>query len=168
MNSHHFKDRYARALALGALCGLRSMSGPVLASQWPPPRSRRNPLQRQLAKPAVARVIGALAAGELIADKLPFVPPRTQLPSLLARAASGAVTALTAGAPRRRRRWAFARGGARYDFAPALAGAAAAVASAGTAYYLRRAVTQRWQVSSVVGGLLEDAVLLVASSRLRS
>jgi uncharacterized membrane protein len=167
MNSRHFKDSYARALALGALCGLRSMSGPVLASRQPR-NFVRSPLQRQLSKPAVARVLGVLAAAELIADKLPFVPPRIQLPSLLVRAASGAVTVLAAGAPQRARGWAFGRSRSRTELAPALAGAAAAVASAGAAYYLRRAITRRWQVSPVVSGLLEDAVLLAASSRLRS
>jgi uncharacterized membrane protein len=168
MNADHFNGRYARALALGALCGLRSMSGPVLASQRPLPRLGRSRLQRQLARPAVARALGTLAAAELIADKLPFVPPRIQLPSLLVRAASGAVTVLTAGAPQRSRRWIFARARGRSQLAPALAGAAAAVASAAAAYYLRRALTRRWRLPTLLGGLLEDAVLLVAAARLRS
>jgi len=167
MNAREVRDRYARALALGALCGVRSMSGPVLASQ--PRRVGRSPLQRQLAKPAVARALATLAVMELVADKLPFVPARTQLPSLLARAASGALTVATAGAPRPRR-WGFGRRRARLseELAPALAGAVAAVASAGAAYYLRRTMKQRWGVSSLVGGLLEDAMLLMAASRLRA
>jgi uncharacterized membrane protein len=167
MNAREIKDRYGRALALGALCGMRSMSGPVLASQ--PKRVGRSPLQRQLAKPAVARTLATLAAVELIADKLPFVPARTQLPSLLARAASGALTVVTAGAPRPRH-WGFGRrrAGLSGELAPALAGAVAAVASASAAYYLRRTIKQRWGVSSLVGGLLEDALLLMAASRLRA
>jgi uncharacterized membrane protein len=163
MNTQHFKDRYATALAWGALCGLRSMSGPVLADHRPR-RSARGPLQRQLARPAVARTLQVLAVAELIADKLPFVPPRIQVPSLLARATSGAVTALTVP---RRRRW-FRRARLADELVPALVAAMAAVASAGAAYYLRRAVTRRLRLSPMVGGLLEDAVLFAAASRLRS
>jgi uncharacterized membrane protein len=115
----------------------------------------------------VARTLQALAAAELIADKLPFVPPRIQLPSLLARATSGAVTALSA-APRSRR-WSLGRRRDGFgDLGPALVGAAAAVASAGAAYYLRQAVTRRFRLSSWVGGLLEDALLMLAASRLRA
>ena len=165
MNAQDFNNRYARALAWGALCGLRSMSGPVLA-EHPSRRFARGPLQRQLARPGVARALQVLAVAELIADKLPFVPPRIQVPSLLVRATSGAVTALTA-APRARG-WRFRRARRTDQLAPALAAAAAAVVSAGAAYYLRRALTRRWHLSSLVGGLLEDAVLLAAASRLRS
>lgn len=162
MNRPAFQNRYARTLAWGTLCGLRAMAGPVLADQ----RGARGPLQRQLAKPAVARTLQALAVAELIADKLPFVPPRTQLPSLLARATSGAVTALQT-APRPRR-WGFRRAPLRDDIGPALAGAAAAIVSAGTAYYVRRELTRRLRLSSFAGGLLEDAVLLLAAARLRT
>jgi uncharacterized membrane protein len=169
MNAQDLKNRYGRALAWGALCGLRSMSGPALASHGARRGSPRGVLRRQLAKPALARTVGALAVAELIADKLPFIPARIALPSLLFRAASGAVSAVAAEAPRHSRLSLF---GSRHlplreTFAPALAGAAAAVASASIAYSVRRAVTQRFHLSSAVGGVVEDAVLLLAASRLR-
>ncbi|HEU4578754.1 MAG TPA: hypothetical protein VFS67_10905 [Polyangiaceae bacterium] len=161
MNTQELKHRYSTALAWGALCGLRSMSGPVLADHRPR-RFARGPLQRQLARPAVARTLQALAVAELIADKLPFVPARIQLPSLIARATSGAVTALAAPP---RRRWRRAR--LIDELAPALVAALAAVASAGAAYSLRRALTRRLRLPTFVGGLLEDALLFAAAARLR-
>ncbi|HVZ33129.1 MAG TPA: hypothetical protein VG963_11935 [Polyangiaceae bacterium] len=169
MNAHDFKNRYGRALAWGALCGLRSMSGPALASHGARHGSTRGLLQRQLAKPTLARTVRALAVAELIADKLPFIPARIALPSLLFRAASGAISAVTADASGHSRLGLFRRRRSpfRKAFAPALAGAAAAVASASVAYSVRRAVTRRFQLSSLAGGLLEDAVLLLAASRLR-
>jgi uncharacterized membrane protein len=164
MNTRDFKYGYASALAWGALCGLRSMSGPVFANHQPR-RFARTPLQRQLARPAVAHALQALAVAELIADKLPFVPARVQVPSLIVRATSGAVTALAAP---RSRRWRFRRAKFGNQTSRALAGAAAAVASAATAYYVRRAMTRRFHLSSLVAGLVEDAVLLLAASRLRA
>jgi hypothetical protein len=169
MNAQDLKNRYARALAWGALCGLRSMSGPAFASHRARRGSPRGLLRRQLAKPALARTIRALAVAELIADKLPFMPARIALPSLLFRAASGAVSAVTADRPRHSHLVLFGRRrpALRETFAPALAGAAAAVASASVAYSVRRAVTRRFHLSSIVGGVVEDAVLLLAASRLR-
>ncbi|WP_354698712.1 hypothetical protein DSM112329_04402 [Paraconexibacter sp. AEG42_29] len=60
-----------------------------------------------------AKVLPALAAGELVGDKLPFTPPRTDPPPLLARALSGGLLS-------------FRRAGAQ----GALVGAAVAVVAA--------------------------------------
>ena len=64
-----------RAFGLGVTCGLRSMTGPAVV-RW----RARDPLRLALA---------GLAAGELIADKLPATPPRTIPPALVFRAISG-------------------------------------------------------------------------------
>jgi len=67
-----------RSLGIGATCGLRSMTGPAVV-RW-----RRGDRLRL--------AYAALAAGELIADKLPATPPRTIPPALLFRLLSGGVT----------------------------------------------------------------------------
>jgi uncharacterized membrane protein len=67
-----------RSLGIGATCGLRSMTGPAVV-RW-----RRGDRLRL--------AYAALAAGELIADKLPATPPRTIPPALLFRLFSGGVT----------------------------------------------------------------------------
>lgn len=64
-----------RSFAVGVTCGLRSMSGPAIV-RW----RAGDPARLALA---------ALAAGELIADKLPATPARTIPPALAFRAVSG-------------------------------------------------------------------------------
>jgi|SRR5450759_5057952 uncharacterized membrane protein len=73
---NHMESRaISRSFAIGLTCGLRSMTGPAVV-RW----RARDPLRLAFA---------ALAAGELIADKLPATPPRTIPPALIFRAVSG-------------------------------------------------------------------------------
>ncbi len=65
-----------KALKLAVVTGLRAALGPALLA-----RSRHLPEQHHLA---------AAALGELVFDKLPFVPSRDSLPSLVARGLAGA------------------------------------------------------------------------------
>lgn len=65
-----------RALKLAVVTGLRAALGPALLA-----RSQDRPERHNLA---------LLAAGELLFDKLPFVPSRDTLLPLLARGAAGA------------------------------------------------------------------------------
>ena len=68
----------AGAALVGAASGMRSMSGPTMLA-----------LRGRLpGGPAVA----ALGAGELVADKLPMIPGRTDPPALAGRFATGAVS----------------------------------------------------------------------------
>lgn len=81
-------------LVLGFIAGLRSMSAPAAAS-W---ATRRNGIAWAgtplafLDRESTPIVLTALALGEVVADKLPFIPDRTAPPSFLARIVSGAVT----------------------------------------------------------------------------
>src|SRR5690242_6943391 len=83
---------YAAAAAMGMIAGLRSLTAPALVSvaanrcTLPLRRSRL----RFLGGSRAAFALGALAIGELIADKLPSTPNRTIPGSLAARIASGA------------------------------------------------------------------------------
>lgn len=125
----------ARAVLLGAVCGLRTFTAPaVLAARgsW-----GRRP----------ARVLPVVAAGELLADKLPMIPPRSDPPSLLGRVLSGAACGAAVAGPRG-------------------AGVAAAVAGA-TAYpseRLRAVVGARTRIPDPVLGLVEDAVAVGVSA----
>jgi uncharacterized membrane protein len=131
-----------RAAAFGALVGMRSMSPPAL-------------LARRLARGRAARMLAVFAAGELLADKTPGVPARIIPLSLFGRAASGALGgAALAGHLRQPR------------LGPALAGSAAAVASAFAAYHLRRLAGERTSIPDALFGLLEDAVVLAAGTLL--
>lgn len=129
---------YARALGIGAVAGLRSMTAPA---------STLFTHDRRL-----ARVARYAALGELIADKLPFVPARTALPSLAFRVAIGGVC----GDAVARRQHASRTGGAAL-------GVLGAVAGTYLGYTLRSAVTRRRLVPDVVVALVEDALAVAAA-----
>jgi len=81
------KRSFTSALLLGVTAGLRSMTAPAaLALAQQTPGAGRNWL---LETPQAARVLTALAVGELIFDKLPFAPNRTSSAGLTGRLLSG-------------------------------------------------------------------------------
>lgn len=122
-------------LALGAVTGIRSMSG--------------------LAALAAARggteqwLMAAAALGEAVADKTPFIGNRIDALPLAGRAAIGGVLGALVAAE-------------QDDDAlqGALVGAVTAVAAAHLAYYARTHL-----ITGVPGGLLEDALVLAVASR---
>ena len=120
----------AETMALGALSGMRTFSGPAALTF-----RHRAGLQRATA---------LLAAGEMLADKLPFISDRIAPFPLAARATSGAVVG-----------GVIAREEGSSVLAGALLGAAAAVGAAVVAYHLRR----RSPLPNVVNGMLEDALV---------
>ena len=99
-------ERLLRAAGLGAVTGLRSMTGLAatsreLADRWWLGR-RASRLEQWLADDTVAAGLTILAAGELIADKMPGVPDRVTPGPLLGRGAIGAVLGGIAAGPERR------------------------------------------------------------------
>lgn len=124
-------NRLLVAAAMGAVAGSRTMLAPALVA-----RARHAPLAGPLA---------LAAAGELMADKLPFMPARTTTLPLLGRAFSGAAVgaALT---PHRRA-------------AGAVAGALGALAAAYVLTGTRLACEER-RVPNAFAGLCEDAAAL--------
>jgi|GEM_PF-227479 len=147
------------ALGLGVLAGMRSMSAPALASTWlarTPPR-RKDRLSRTLARPWAPRVLGLLAVGELIADKLPKTPARVAAVPLAGRMVAGALAAASV-TPQKRQH--------RRRLAAAALGAVAALASSWAFYALRRGATRRLGVPDVAAALTEDALVAGLASRL--
>ena len=94
-------------------------------------------------------VFVALAVGELILDKLAFIPPRIQAGPLAARfllgGLCGSALALAAGLP-----WIF----------PAVLGGVAAVVAAYAGYWLRRGITSRG-IQDLPIALLEDVTAIL-------
>jgi uncharacterized membrane protein len=141
---------YAGAALLGALAGMRSMSAPAVIGQL----SRKGALAEVagplaiVVHPRFIPVTGALAVGELLADKLPFVPNRTAAGPLLGRALIGGVSGAVICASRR-----------RSAVAGALIGAAAALGAAYAAFEIRRQAGKRLRLPDFVIGLAEDAVV---------
>lgn len=129
-----------KVLGLGALSGVRSLSGPAAVL-----RSHPN---------APGRLVSLLAAGELAADKIPSIPRRTSLLPLAARAASGAFVGYAATRDRRRK------------MAMALLSSTAAVAATYASYHLRRLADERSKTLGTIAALVEDAIALGAGARL--
>lgn len=146
------KDRLWRAAGLGALSGVRSVGAPAVLTRTLEGRGKDVISGRKL--PRLAPVLGVFGVIEALADKLPFIPPRTQIPSVIARAASGAF--MGAAAARKR----------EPKLAPALLGAVAATAGTYLAYYLRRFASQRSKALGYAAAVGEDALVLWSGSRL--
>jgi uncharacterized membrane protein len=137
------------AFLLGCVCGLRSMTAPAviawgahlgwlhLDGSW----------LALLANKISLVVFSLLAVGELIADKLPFIPGRTQAGPLGARivfgAICGAALCLSGGAS--------LPGGA-------ILGAAGGVAGAFAGYNYRRLLSRGSKLPDLFIALLEDLV----------
>ena len=86
-------------LLMGGVCGLRSMTGPAILC-W---TAHLGGLQLNgtrlafLVHPISLGVFTLLALGELVADKLPFIPRRTMIGPLLVRVLSGGFCGLVLG-----------------------------------------------------------------------
>jgi hypothetical protein len=130
-----------RALQVAVVTGLRSALGPAFAA-----RAGGRPERRNLALAAL---------GEMVYDKLPYVPSRDALPSLIVRGAAGA--------------WAAhqvmqAEGEPEDPWAAPL-GAAVAMGVAVAAPKVRRAVGWSTGMPQFVLGLIEDYLALKLGAR---
>ncbi|WP_448699872.1 DUF4126 family protein [Mucilaginibacter sp. AW1-3] len=150
------------SLALGALSGMRSFTGLALTAYM----LNRNPSRtlershlpfKHLQSPAVANTIAVLALGELIGDKLPFTPNRTNALPLTGRVVSGAFTSATLLKAK--------NGNAVTGL---ILGGACALAATFASFYLRKAVTGHGKLSNVAAGLIEDGLVLGAGALLVS
>ncbi|MBX6364132.1 MAG: DUF4126 domain-containing protein [Gemmatimonadetes bacterium] len=147
------KEAIFVAAGFGVIAGLRSLSAPQLLGRGlSRRRRRRGRLGRMLGSRAAVWPLRVAALGELVVDKLPGVPARTDPLPLLGRAATGALCGLAVA------------GELGVDaLAPAAAGAGAAVAAAFAAYHLRRGADRA--LPDAVVGLAEDGLVRAVGSR---
>jgi uncharacterized membrane protein len=150
---------YREATVVGIIAGLRSMSAPALITRV----ARKGHLAARGSKLEFLNSTGALsgavllAAGEIIADKLPKTPARIQPGPLTTRAVSGALCGAVLCSAQRKSPW---RG--------ALYGALGAIGAAYVSYHLRGFLKDTLDVPDAVVAVAEDAIvagsgLLVAS-----
>ena len=171
------------AAGLGAISGIRGMSGIALLSRRQAADHGRNGrraartltslsrlLQRRttsalqnsnrliqpvLSAPYADSVIATMAVGEMTADKAADLPPRTDLPSIIARASLGAISGMAVAEMRSAPRTT-----------AALVGAAAAIGSAHLFYRMRKTITDRTRIPDWAVGLIEDVLVLTGGARL--
>jgi uncharacterized membrane protein len=124
------------AALIGVVCGMRSAMGPA-ALAW----------RGQVGGTSTRRLLTAAAAGEVVADKTPLVPPRTSAPALGGRVLSGALCGrLLAG------RWG------------ALPGGLGALAGTFGAYRARAALGEATGVPDPLLGVAEDALAVAVAA----
>ena len=146
----------ARALGLGAISGLRSLSGPVFVSR----AASRGDLNLDgtpfafLGSSRLAKALLLMELGELAGDKLPLTPSRTALPLILGRAASGGVVGAAI----------FVSAGRRATTGAAL-GSTAAIAAAFAGERLRALAVERTGLPGLVIALAEDAIVFLVGFR---
>lgn len=134
------------------------MAGPALLSRAVRRGDVRNLSATPFAPLASARVsntLQLLMVGEMVGDKTSLVPARVSAPALLGRALSGAFVGAALFASDERR----GQNGAILGVLSALAGVYLADG-------LRKGATQNLGVPDSVFGHLEDALVLLAGSRL--
>jgi uncharacterized membrane protein len=137
---------------MGVIAGMRSMSAPALTSnylaQQNSHRLAHSPFSL-MGSPRVANVLKAAAIGELVADKLPFIPARISPVPLLFRALSGALCGASL----------CAADGKRAEVG-AIAGGLAAIGSAYAFYHLRRKIGAAVSLPDAVLGFAEDTLVI--------
>jgi uncharacterized membrane protein len=125
-----------KIVALSAVTGMRSMAGVAALA---------------FAHPGVARsVMGVAAAGEMIADKTPWVGDRIDPLPLTGRVVMGAGVGVLIAVERKMN-----------PLLGGLLGAATALITAHLAYHLRK----RLPLSPVAAGLLEDGLVVAIAAR---
>jgi uncharacterized membrane protein len=148
--------RSSRALGLGTISGLRSLSGPAFVSRG----ASHGHLDLTgtslafLGSPHLSAAVVAMALGELVGDKLPMTPSRTALPPLLGRAASGALVGAAV----------FVSEGRRAATGAAL-GSTAAIVAAFAGERLRALTVDKTGLPDPVIALAEDATVLIIGLR---
>ena len=143
---------YTCEAVIGAVSGLRSFTGPAIVAE----AAHRHILKLDktplswLGSDGAAKTAMALAVGELIADKLPFMPSRTDPPGLVARFIAGAVCGAAVASKRTR----------NDRIMSALVGGTAAVAAAYAGHQYRKHV----RLPAFAAALLEDVVAVSAGT----
>lgn len=122
---------YARILALGFVCGLRSMLGPAILGEK--------------ASAPVKIALRLLSAGELVVDKLPKTPSRISPLPLAGRIVSGSIVGAVVCHEAKKPLWL---GG--------LLGGVAAVAGSYGGYYGRKALSEH--LPDRVVAVIEDTL----------
>jgi uncharacterized membrane protein len=139
------------ALAAGAVAGMRTMTAPAVVSY----KMKRIAKAEGLSHPTgfggrrVSTALALLAIGELVADKLPKTPNRTDPPALIMRGISGAFAGAALSGSERNEK-----------IKGAVLGGLAAIGASYGMYYLRAWLVKKTGVPDAVVAIGEDAIAL--------
>jgi len=140
-----------QSVALGLVAGLRSASAGAIASHI----SRRaesdgaeNKFVKFMHSGGFDKALKIAAVGELIADKLPFIPARTTPAGLAARVMSGGLSGA-----------AVSKTGGKNVILCALLGSAVAVGATCAFYNFRKTAGSKTGIADPLIALVEDAIV---------
>jgi uncharacterized membrane protein len=148
-----------KALALGAISGLRSASGPAFVGR----AANRGHMDLDgsplafFGSPRLSKALTLAQLGEIIGDKLPMTPSRTAWPPLLGRAVSGGLVGAAA----------FLSEG-RHAATGAILGSSAAIAAAFAGENLRALAVEKSGLPNPGVAIVEDALVVFVGSRATS
>lgn len=143
---------YISAVLLGVVAGMRSMMAPAILALTLARRPELAPASAPaswLAMRPVAIVLGLMAIGELVADKLPRTPNRTALGPFLARMITGGFTGA-----------AFMQVGQRNAWIGVACGVIGAMLGTFGGFYARRNVDRITGMKDPYIGALEDVIAI--------
>ena len=147
---------YVRSATLGFVGGLRSMTPFAVLSLLRGGNNKSgspsDPLQ--FLNTPVARIItGVLATGEIVGDKLPFIPSRISPAPLASRVVIGALVG-----------WSVCRQANQSPIIGAALGAVGAASGSAAGYYARTWLGKVTKLPSPVLGIFEDVLALGAGA----
>ena len=150
-------NTYLQAARLGAVAGMRSMIAINVLSDHlakSDPKALQDTPLALLKTPAASTALKAAAAGELLADKMPFTPARITPPPLLWRVMWGALLGAALTMDKRRPN----------PLPAALIGGVAALLTTYLAYFVRKQAGQRLRIPDPMLGAAEDALAVALSA----
>jgi uncharacterized membrane protein len=140
------------AAAAGAVCGMRSMTPAAFLARRLQRRSRSATVSNILTSPIASKVLGAFAAGEMIADKTPVVPARIEIPALIGRIGMAKLCAVAIAEQRK-----------EGIILPAAISAFAAIAGTYASYHARRIMTHDAGITDAIVAVAEDCAVIYSS-----
>lgn len=154
------RSAFFEAFGVGVVSGMRTFVMPALLSRafsTDPGQSSAHGADHLLRSPIVSSALTFVSASELIGDKLPMIPGRTDAPSLVARAVSGGISAT-----------AFASWNGDAAIPAAVLGTIGAIGSAHVMLRLRSAAGRRLNLPDPIVGLAEDCLAFAIGHNLIS
>ncbi len=150
-------DTYIQAARLGVVAGMRSMAAVNVLSDYlnkvDPSEIENTPLVL-LKSPAANTALRMAMAGEMLADKLPFIAARISPPPLLWRVLWGAVLGAALSMDKRRVN----------PLPAALVGGTAALLATYAVYHLRKQAGEHLHIPDLLLGAAEDAAVIALST----
>lgn len=138
-----------QTICLGLISGMRSSLGPVFSCLYAGKRAKKMEKLHFMGKSNTGKLLGAMAVGELIADKLPGMGNRTAAAGVIGRGMAGALAGATLYECQGKQSW---RGAA--------IGAAAAIAATYAFFYLRQGAVKQLKVKDRMAAFAEDALAI--------